>query len=687
VRGAKLLALNTMWTPGARSVVVVRYGFNDLEDDNRPSPFDPSELGFASSYLNAVPLRKFPNIGVTDYGRGGSFLGDRTQDRATYYAHTANASVSTLLGRHTLKLGGEYRLSGVRFQNVGGMGGFNFGQEFTFGPDPNAPAASTGDAFAAFLLGHPSGGGISVSSPIDASFQYWSGFAQDDVRVTSKLTLNLGLRYDFEQGLRERENRFITGWAFDEPFPIQVGGLRPDEAPLVLTGGFRYAGVDGAPTHQGDPNPWQFAPRLGALYAVDERTAIRGGYGLFWAPSQGIGADEGGTATTGYNIGTSYIATGANPFVPCDGCSLTNPFPAGINQPVGGSQGRLTGVGNSVSFIDPHSRLGYLHRYSIDVQRELPHQLAVGIAYLGAVGRQLMSGIGGWGPNINQLDRRYLVLGPALQEPVPNPFVGTPLAAGILGAPTVPRGQLLRPYPQFDGVSLRRANLSRSRYDALILTAARRLSDGWALQANYTWSRARDSQFSESNFFAGGSSLLDNYDVDAEYGLSAVDTPHRLNLSAILELPFGAGRRWLNRSGGVDAVLGGWTVSVFGSVQTGFPISVGQAPNNSGLLGSAQRPNVVAGVDPKLTGDPEGNYDARCGCIRWLNPAAWSQVAPFTFGNAPRTDGRVRTPVRRLFDMAIQKSQPAWRPDRVGPGGAHQPLQLCRPARPESRLR
>lgn len=265
VRGATVLALNTVWTPGARSVVAMRYGYNDLDDDNRPSPFDPSALGFAPAYLDAVPLKKFPNIGVTDYGRGGSFLGDRPQDRAAYRAHTLNASVSTLVGRHTVKLGGESRLHGLRFQNVGGMGGFNFNREFTVGPNPNAPAASTGDAFASFLLGFPSSGGISVSSRIDAEARYWSAFVQDDVRVTPALALNLGLRYDYELGLGERNNRLITGWAFDEPFPVQVGGLRPDGTPLALTGGFRYAGADGAPTRQGDPNPWQFAPRLGAV--------------------------------------------------------------------------------------------------------------------------------------------------------------------------------------------------------------------------------------------------------------------------------------------------------------------------------------------------------------------------------------------------------------------------------------
>jgi hypothetical protein len=638
IRRVHLIGLNTLWTPTSQTVLAVRYGFNQFLDDNRPAPFDPSSLGFDPAYLSLVPLKKFPNIDVTDYGRGGSLLGDRLQATATYYSHSANASLSTLVGRHTLKVGGEFRTTGVRFFNIGGTGAFSFGREFTFGPNANAPSSNTGDAFASFLLGYPSSGSVSISSPLDVYLNYWSGFAQDDFRVTPRMTLNLGLRYEFEQGLRERENRIITGWAFDDPFPIQVGGLRPDGTPLVLTGGVRYAGIDDAPTYQGDPSPWQFAPRLGAAYAVNDRTSIRGGYGLFWAPSQGISANEGGTATTGYNIATSFIATDANPFVPCSNCSLTNPFPDGINQPRGNRSGRLTGVGGSIGFIDPRSRLAHMHRVSIDLQRELPRQIAIGIGYLGARGYTLTSGVGGASLNINQLDPKYFALGAALQEPVLNPFFGTPLGVGILAGPTVPRGQLLRPYPQFDAVSMRRPSLSRSRYDALVLTGEQRLSGG-TVSANYTWSRTMDSQFAESNFFSGGSSILDNYDVDREYGLSVLDTPHRLNIIGTVSLPFGI------------------TLSAVGTYQSGFPISVLQSPNNSNLFGSGQRPNIVAGIDPRLTNDPEGSYDPSCGCIRWLNAAAWSQAAPFTFGNAPRTDGRVRTPMRRNWDVAVEKSQ------------------------------
>ena len=656
VRRVHMLAVNNTWTPGDRTVVEARYGFNSFLDDNRPAAFDPSQLGFAQSFLGAAPQLKFPIIGVTGYGPGG-FLGDRFQSTATYYSHVANASVSTLVGRHTLKAGGEYRITGVKFLNLGGMGNYNFTSDFTFGPNPNAPASTTGDAFASFLLGDPAAGSVSVSSPIDVYLKYWSGFAQDDFRVSAKLTLNVGLRYEFEQGLQEQNNQMAVGWAFDQPFPIQVGGTRPDGTPLTLTGGLLYAGAAGAPTHQGDPNRLQFGPRVGAAYAIDDRTVLRAGYGLYWAPPQGISADEYGSGTPGFSQTTNYIGVGANPFVPCPSCSLINPFPNGIAAPAGNSAGRLTGVGGTIEFVDPRSRLAHFHRFSADVQRELPGRVTVGAGYIGMLGRDLAGGVSGAPLNVNQLDPRYAVLGTTLQDPVSNPFFGTPLGVGILAGPTVQRGQLLRPFPQFDTVYETRASLSRSRYNALVVTADRRMHDGWSARANYTWSRTEDSQFGESNFFAGGSSILNAYDVGREYGLSVLDAPHRVNLSASVELPFGAGRRWLHRTGVTGAVLGGWMISAVGSYQSGFPVTILQAANNSNLFGSGQRPNIVPGVNPQLTTNPVDSYDPGCGCVKWLNPAAWSQAAPFTFGDAPRTDGRVRTPMRENWDVALQKSQ------------------------------
>ena len=634
VRRTHIVAANALWMPTHRTTVALRYGSTRFLDDSRSVPFDLATLGFDPAFAAIVPVQLFPGISVSDYGRGGSLLGARRDDVANYYSQYGSATISTLRGRHSLRAGTDLRSNGARFVQPGTSGSFGFTRDFTFGPDPTAPGIGTGDAFASFLLGQPAHGAITTGQPSDIYLHYWSAFVQDDVRVTPKLTVTAGLRYEFETGLRERSNHMTVGWAFDEPFPVTVGGQRPDGTPLALVGGLVYADVNGASTHQGDPNPWKFAPRLGAAYTVDTRTTLRGGYGLFWAAPQGINANESGAGTRGYTQTTDFVATTDNPFLPCPTCSLTHPFPVGIQQPIGNTLGALTGVGGNVDFVDPRGRVPYVHRYSADLHRELGSAWTVGAGYLGARSENLLGG----SVNINQLDPRHQGLGAALQEPVPNPFFGTPLAVGILTGPTIPRGQLLRPYPQFDGVFMTRSSTARSRYHAIALTGERRLRDGWAVSTNYTWSRQHDNQFQENaGSFAGGSTILDHYDVEREYGLSVLDVPHRLNITATFALPFGM------------------TMSAVGMYQSGFPIAIHQSPNNSGLFGSGQRPNVVPGASTRLAGDINESYDATCGCIRWLNPAAWSQAAPFTFGDAPRADGRVRTPARQTWDVAFQK--------------------------------
>jgi len=220
----------------------------------------------------------------------------------------------------------------------------------------------------------------------------------------------------------------------------------------------------------------------------------------------------------------------------------------------------------------------------------------------------------------------------------------------------VPRGQLLKPYPQFDQVNAVRVTAARARYNSFVTRFERRISDGWGTRINYTWSRLNDKQFGESNTFSSRSANpLDANDLDAEYSRSLLDAPHRVNMTVTYELPFGEGKRWVNRGGAANALLGGWAVTAVGSYQSGFPMQIFQATNNSGMSG--QRPNLVSGKDPQLTGNARGSYDTACQCVRWLNPDAWSAAAPFTFGNAPRVDTRVRMPFKKNTDLAIQKTQ------------------------------
>ena len=361
--------------------------------------------------------------------------------------------------------------------------------------------------------------------------------------------------------------------------------------------------------------------------------------------------------TRGFTATTTFVASFDGDLTPCPGCSLTNPFPNGIEQPRGSLDGLETGVGGVVNFIDQFGKSAYVHQFSVDVQRELRAEIAATVSYLGSRSGNLnIGGINAVPVNINQLDPIHQSLGPALQQSVANPFFGNPAFGGLSGSPTIARGQLLRPYPQFLNLFAHRVSAGRARYDSLALKVERRMRNGWGLRTNYTYSVSKDNQFGESNFFANNVPVpLNHYDLDAEYSRSLSDAPHRLNLTGTFELPVGEGRRWLNAGNLLSALLGGWAITAVGAYQSGFPAQIFQ-DFNSGLLGSGQRPNVVAGVDPRTPGNTIDRVDA------WFNTSAWTAAPPFTYGNAPRTDARVRGPSKKNWDLAIQKAQ------RIGGG-------------------
>ena len=654
-RTVHVLALNNIWVQSDSSVWSVRYGYNSFVDDCVPAEFDPSTLGFSQGYISTLSqnnlLPKYPDFDVAGYGRDGAFLGDRTYVPITWYSHNANVSFSKFVGRQTFKMGFDYRRMGVDFTDAGDTAGdFQFTRGFTSGPNPTSAGTTTGDAFASFLLGLPNGGNIQVATKAEMFINYFGAYVQDDFRVNDKLTMNFGLRYEHEGGMRERNNNIVVGWASDQPFPVQVPGFN-------LTGGLKYAGVDGANEYQGNPKNHKFAPRAGFAYAMNPATVFRGGYGLFWAPLQGHFPGESAYGTRGFTAVTSYVASFDNGLTPCPGCGILNPFPNGLEQPVGAAGGRLTGVGGDVNFIDPNAKSPYVQQYSVDVQREIPGNIAVSAGFVGSRSSNLTwSGTVNGAININQIPVEFQSQGAALNTAVPNPFLGTPLARGALAGATVTRGQLLRPFPQFTAVNLRRASGARSVYNSAVFRFERRINNGWGARLNYTFSKTKDSQMQETSFFgrSAGTRYLDANNLDSEYSLSINDQPHRFNLSLTYELPFGPNKRALNNGGAAAAILGGWAVTAVGSYASGYPISINQNNNNSGLLGSGQRPNVVSGVEPAFD-SPE--YDTTCSCLRWLNPAAWSSAPAFTFGNAPRTDDRVRTPFKKNLDIAFQKVQ------------------------------
>ena len=651
-RPVNVVTLNTTVIPTPNSVVSVRYGSTRF-GDNQVSPsvgaFDPATLGFAPAFLNGIVQKKFPQYILAGYGEqvpqdqtGGAVLGDINPSERTYYSQVLSGTYSHLAGAHNIKIGGDFRRLSADILSWGQTSGsFSFTKNFTQGPDPNVGGSTAGDSFASFLLGYPSAANATIPTPYNIFTSYYGAYAQDDFRVTPNLTLNFGLRWEFEAGLREHDNHMVVGFDRTAVSPLQASSGIP------VTGGLMFAGVNGAPDHQGDPSARKFAPRVGFAWTATRTSVIRGGYGRYFVPgpyqtNPAIGA-------LGFNPVTQYFASADGGLTPAG--NMTDPFPTGLQQPQGNSRGLLTGTGAAVSFVDQGEKSGYVHQYSFDFERELPGAMALTVGYVGSRSENL--NVGG-AVNINQLDPQYLSLGSALQQQVPNPFFGNADAGSLGVPPTIARGQLLRPYPQFLDVNAFFVSQGRIRYNAAVLQIERRMGRGFGGRVAYTYANRKDNLFGIDNYYArqaGTLQALNYYDLDAEYATSIQDTPHRVNLVGMFNLPFGRGRHWLSGASRLtDAIVGGWQITVIGMYQSGFPTPIMQNNNNSGTFGGGQRPNLVPDVPLTTSGSTLDRLN------NWYNTAAFTQAAPFTFGNAPRTLDDARTPWLRNWDLAVEKS-------------------------------
>jgi len=656
-RRIHMLALNNTWLPSSNTVVTLRYGLTQFRDDDTLSiDFDPASLGFDSAFSSAIQTKKFPVVNITDYYALGAI---DPSDR-NLYSWSANGTVSKLLGRHTIKGGVDYRTIGLDSQSFsGGAGVFNFDRRFT-SANPNVNgvngATPSGNALATLLLGYPSGdpgnqSRIGVSAPANYFIQYYGAYLQDDFRVNSKLTINGGLRIEHESGLQEEENRFTV--AFDRTLNPggALGAISVNGNPV--RGGLVYAGVNGAPTEQGNQPAIKLSPRFGLVYSVNPQTVIRGGYGIYQAPWNYAFLGAANYGQVGYSQNTFSNQGQFQPTL-----TINNTFPGGVTQPRGNSLGALEGVGSNIEFIDQDKGAPYVQQYSFDINRELPGNIAVGFEYSGATGRNL--GYGGANDsatiNINTLDPAHLALGAALSQQVPNPFFGTGTGFSP-SSPTISRAQSLRPFPQFGNILMRQTTGGKNQYHAAIFKFEKRMSNGWGGRINYTYSNLKDNQFGESNSFSATNGNPQNpYDLDAEYSIGLLDVPHKISISPIIELPFGEGKRWA-QNGVAAAILGDWTISSIIAFESGFPISVSNSSNNnSSAFFPMQRPNLT-GSDPLTSGDREDRffYTPAPTPGVWLDSAAFSNPGSFVFGNSPRTLSDVRTPHRNNWDFVASK--------------------------------
>lgn len=680
VRRVNMGAFNSTWLPSSNTVVTFRYGFTKFIDDDtiaEEAVFDPASLGFSSTFLGQQQQKKFPIVNVTDY----SSLGPIDPTPRNWYSQSANATVSRLAGKHTLKFGADYRLIGIETQSFsGGAGVFQFDRYFTSTNPLANGTATSGNAMAAMLMGYTSGqpdsSRLQVSTPFNAFVHYFGGYAQDDWRLSPKTTVNVGVRVERETGLMEENNAFTVG--FDPSLNpntagngVTLGNITNPITGQPIRGGLMYAGVNGNNTYQGDPLAVKVSPRLGFVHSFSPKTVLRAGYGIYWAPWNYQSVSSTNYGQIGYTQNT--FLTSQNQFVPT--ANLANPFPGGILSPVGNQLGAIAGVGGQIDVIDANKKAPWIQQYSFDINRELPGNMAIGFEYSGATGVDL--GLGGSNDgvrNINQVPVSALSRGADLTSTVPNPFFGLqPITINGVrfpqgkstGSPTIQLRELLRPYPQFGNILVRQSTLGKSQYHAAIVKFEKRMSNGWGGRINYTYSRLMDNQFGETNFFANTQgNMQDVNNLDAEYSIGLLDVPHKLVFSPIVELPFGEGKRWAT-SGVGNAILGGWTLSSIISLESGFPTAywANNASQNFQLMRRANIINADAAetdgsrydrIAPPAGGGCVAGND--CGTGLWLNAAAFAQPGTYENGTSDRTNGDIRTPHRNNWDFVATKN-------------------------------
>jgi len=567
------LALDDVITVRPDLIVNLRYGLTRfiLYDRHQSVGFDLASLGFPSSLVNALDrtTATFPEIAIDAFATLGGTPGFLNPTNYHFFSGTA----SHVRGTHSLRMGGEFRVLQENNYNWGyTTPRIEFSSLWTRGPLDNSPAAPIGQGLASFLLGLPTGGYADRNAAYAETSKYAGFFFQDDWKVTRKLTLNLGLRWEMYLPTTERYNRTNRGFDFSTPNPIEPAARANYAASPIpevpvdrfrTIGGLLFAGVGGQPRELWDAQTRNVAPRFGFAYSLTPSVVVRGGYGIYYAS---VGADRVDVYQQGFNQRTNVTPSLDNGLT--FRATLENPLPDGILDPPGASAGLKTYLGRSPSWVTPSRRAGLVQRWSFNIQRELPHRILVEAGYVGSRGSRL-----GIGEDFDAIPAQYLSTSPVrdqatidrLSAAVANPFYGLPEFSGsALQGRTVARSQLLRPYPHFSGLSTTLDGGS-SWYHSLQLRTEKRMSQGFTLQASYTWSK-----------FMEAVERLNPTDPLPHHVVSPQDRPQRIVLSGIYEFPVGRGRRWLASAHSVvNGVLGGWSVQGIYQGQSGPPIGFG----------------------------------------------------------------------------------------------------------------
>jgi Carboxypeptidase regulatory-like domain len=651
--------------------------------------YDLTLIGWPASYnaevpsiMRTPPTPAFPFPNDVGKSQGNSAIGDHNTQ------YNISPSLSVIRGKHTFQFGGQYQLGLDNYYQTNiASGAFGFSGAWTANNALSPNSAISGFAFADFLLGLAQSGPATFVNQTEGAAQvpaqtagrqtYRAFYGNDTWRYTPKLTFNIGLRYELQGPWSDRYNRLsyfdptvtnatVTGCSGTPGSPCLGDAL--------LVGNGVNNGRNNLPLDKKE-----FSPRLGFAYSWDEKTVIRGGYGVFWIPNYtdfNINPDNDpiNLATTPF-FGT--LNHGLSPAGTLDesGCTLAGqtfasftcttpgPFTNGILPPPGRTGNTSNFIAtNGAPDLAPYTnpKPAYLQQWNLDIQRQLPAGFFADIAYAGSHGVHLAND----NPNvgIDQIPDSFITqasaqaaagLPVAIDQPITNP-ISSPNPS--LSTPTILAGQLDRPYPQYTNLQLAQFGCCGSTYNSLQATVTRRFQGGGTLLVAYTNAKLLSDTDTQTSWLENGNTggvgqVQDWNNLKGEKSVSSQDVSQRLVVSYVLDLPFGHGKMFLNGLSGVaNKVVSGWGVDGVTTFQRGFPLKISwsgssTALENAGLGISNVRPNVVAGCDKS------GNRSL----TSWFNTACFAAPPQWGYGNETRVDDELRADGINNFDFAIFK--------------------------------
>lgn len=659
---------------------------------------DPNTIGLSMPLPSFTMQKYLPQFNVTD-GWGTGIIADNPNGNNNFFGNNQNADVTNsytldadltkTAGAHTIEFGGEideFQYGGRPYSGGNPNGDFTFNSSWTqldphnancyytnaqgaianncvAGGAPNGyQLTPNGSALAAFYLGYPSGGGVDWDLPIMEGYPVYAMYFQDNWRVNPRLTLNIGIRYDVQRGLRERYNHLNRGLCLtcvnpltnEAQYQANVGngtnqaawaaaGISPGSLSTVY-GGLLFPGVDGQSRDAYNTDWSDVGPRFGFAFVVDPKTVIRGGYGIMYSYGLEGGSSIGEAQTTNYTTSLD----GGN--TPTANFRSGSPFASGLLAPTGSSLGLLTDVGNGGISVDfPDRKIPMEQILSLGVQRELPGAMVLDVRYAGNFTSRLRGDNSLWINGTATLaQQKAAEANPTIwDQQVPNPYYNVPNISGpgqCGTSSTVSAIALLLPGSQYcspGGAGLigqYNAPLGRNWYDGLEAKLNKRVygasGHGLSFQVAYTYSKTllRDGYLNGWPY----------QDVFQQRNLAGTDRTHILSSTAVWDLPIGKGGLLFSTpSAPVGILINNWTLSGVFNAQSGVPVGL-----NTGLYYTC----------PGTSFRPKGGTSVGQG--RWFaaDESCWSGIPANGLMNLPSNTDVVRTPTVPDVDLSLQKT-------------------------------